>query len=238
LTKRSFPSLLGHIPSCSALSTTIPWSRTPSTPLDASGSPKWPPRLFLRRGAFVSSTRSFLTLLGCSWTSLVPFGTAVPPPSSIGSSPGLLSEFSRPFHSEHLLTCSDVFRSFFYTLLAPSTCLDTADVSVSPPGSLVLRVDSICVLDSLRSSRCFVSLRGRSVDAFPCVSSSSTSACTSCGASSAYGLSPWVDFDDCVVCRLVACVTVSSTRTLHLVKQFVGLLESCSTSEPLYSSLL
>jgi len=198
LTKRSFPSLLGHIPSCSALSTTVPWSRTPSTPLDDSGSPKWPPGLFLR----------------------LPFGTAISPPSSICSSPGLLASSTRYWHRRRawtLLTCP-------CRRLGRLSCGSTRSVRSTLSGhrAASFRYAVVQLIHSLVS-------RPPPPQPAPPVT---------CGASSAYGLSPWVDFNDCVVCRLVVCVTVLSTRTLHLVKQFVGLLESCSTSEALYSSLL
>jgi hypothetical protein len=134
-TSRPFLTLLGLIPSCSALSTTVPRSRTPSTPLDASGSPKWLPGLFLRRGAFASSMRSLLTLLGHSWGLWKLPGTAVSPSGLSGSPQALSGESSRLLRFERLRSCSDAFRRFFGCLQSSSTLPDAADTSASSPGS-------------------------------------------------------------------------------------------------------
>ena len=134
-TPRVFPSLLGCIPSCSAPSTTVPRSESPSMSLNASWSSICPPGALSGLGAFFLSMRSFLMLLGRSGSFWRPSGMAVSPPGSSGSSPGLLGEFCRLLCLEHLRSRSDMFGSFFGRFQTSSTLPDVVDTSALSSGS-------------------------------------------------------------------------------------------------------
>ena len=132
---RAFPSLLGHIPSCSALSTTVPQSRTPSTPLDTSGSPKWRCGSVSQLDGFVSMPLSFIPPLWRSGGLRTLPWTTVLLPSSSGLSPGLPGECCRVLSFEHSRTCSNAFCSFVSFSLVSLAHPDARDASASPHGS-------------------------------------------------------------------------------------------------------
>ena len=105
-----------------------------STPLDSTCMTLWAPGGQSRHDAFISSTRSFLTLLGRSWTSWVPPCTTTSPPGSSGSSPGLSGEFSQFLRFERLCLSSDTFCSFLSFFPMSLMVSDAADASALAPG--------------------------------------------------------------------------------------------------------
>ena len=132
---RSSSSVLVHTRSCSAPLPTFRRPKSTSVPLDGSCSPLRPSGALSRHGAFVSSTRSFLTLLARSWMLWVPPGTTASPPGSSGSSPGLPGEFSRFLRFECPLTRSDGLRGFFGFFPTSLMVHDAIDASALAPGS-------------------------------------------------------------------------------------------------------
>ena len=133
-TPRAFPLLLGHITLYPARQTTVWRSRSTLTPLSSLCTSRCPPGPIPRHGAFVPSTRSFLSSSGPSWTLWTPPGTTVSPSGSFGSSRGLPGELFRPVLSGRLLMRSDASCSLLGHFLTSSMCPDAPDVCASPFG--------------------------------------------------------------------------------------------------------
>ena len=134
--------LLGRTPSVSPSSTTSPRPQTLSTPFDASGLPLGPPGSKTRCSAFVSTTRSAPTLLGCIPSHSAPLTTfrrsrsTSSSPDSVWSpvgSPGPVSRHSALVSTTRLsstsLACSPSYSTSSTTVWPLQSTSSTLDVS-------------------------------------------------------------------------------------------------------------
>ena len=103
--------------------------------LDLFSLPMWPLGPLSQHDAFILMTCSSLMLLAPSGSFWGSPGTTALSSGSSGSSPGLLGEFCQVLPFERSWTCSKVFCSFFDFFWTSLTLSDTADASISCPGS-------------------------------------------------------------------------------------------------------